>query len=193
MTAVVRLLLLLNVGAFVLQGRVDDGLVRFALWPLGQHSVGGLGTVGFAPWQLATSAFLHGSLGHLLTNMFALWMFGRDVERRLGARRFAWMYAAAVLTAGLLQLAIVSASGEVHPTLGASGGVFGVLLAYGMLFPHRTVLLLFPPIPMPARVFVFLYGLFELAQGVLGTQAGVAHFAHLGGMLGAWLVLRRRR
>jgi membrane associated rhomboid family serine protease len=191
-----NLLLLLNIAVFVLEGTAGDWLIaHFALWPLGRHAVSDLpGTVGFLPWQLVTSAFLHASLAHLATNMFALWMFGRDVERELGARRYLGLYAAAVLSASLLQLAIVSSAwGEAYPTLGASGGVFGVLLAYGMLFPRRTVLLLIPPIPMPARVFVILYGVLELVQGVVGTQSGVAHFAHLGGMLGAWLVLRRWR
>ena len=90
----------------------------------------------------------------------------------------------------------MTATGGVYPTLGASGGVFGVLLAFGVLFPDQMVVLLFPPIPMRAKYFVALYGIVELVQGVLGTQAGVAHFAHLGGMLGAGIVLltwRRRR
>ena len=82
------------------------------------------------------------------------------------------------------------AAGEPYPTVGASGGVFGVLLAYAMVFPRRTVMLLIPPIPLPARVFVLLYGALELYLGVTGTAQGVAHFAHLGGMLGAWLLLR---
>jgi len=194
--SVTNVLLLANFVVFYLQGMAGDGLIgNFALWPLGRHSAGDLPfTVGFMPWQLVTSAFLHASLVHLATNMFALWMFGRDVERELGARRYVGLYAAAVVTASLLQLAIVtSVEGPAYPTLGASGGVFGLLLAYGMLFPRRTVLLLIPPIPMPARLFVILYGALELFQGVVGTQSGVAHFAHLGGMLGAWLVLRRWR
>lgn len=198
MPAVTRWLLLLNVGVYALQTQASDALLgHYALWPLGRHVVEDLpGTVGFAPWQLVTSAFLHGSPAHLLMNMFALWMFGREVERTLGGRRFFNLYFAAVLSASLAQLAVDQvAGGEAAPTLGASGGVFGVLLAYGVLFPRRTVILLLPPIPMPAWLFVSLYGLLELAQGLLGIATGVAHFAHVGGMLGAWLVLRswRRR
>jgi membrane associated rhomboid family serine protease len=188
-------LILLNVLAFLLQLQSPDLLLaRYALWPVGAHEVAGLGpVVEFAPWQLLSSAFLHGGLSHLLLNMFALWMFGHDCERVLGPRRYLALYFAAVLSASLLQLLVVSLSGAVYPTVGASGGVFGVLLAFGMLFPERRVLLLFPPIPMPAWLLVTLYGVVELANGVLGTQAGVAHFAHLGGMLGAYLVLRRWR
>jgi membrane associated rhomboid family serine protease len=113
------------------------------------------------------------------------------VERTLGARRFAWLYAASVLAAGLVQLWVVTATADdgVGPTLGASGGVFGVLLAFAVLFPHSRVMLLFPPIPMKAWVLVTVYAVIELASGVFGTGEGVAHFAHLGGMLGAAIVL----
>ena len=84
----------------------------------------------------------------------------------------------------------VSASGTFYPTVGASGGVFGLLLAYAIYFPNNRIMLLFPPIPMPARLFVVLYALLELYLGVTGTQAGVAHFAHLGGMIGGFAMLR---
>ncbi len=196
MTAVTRRLILLNVAVFVLQSSYGDALIaRFALWPLGRFPAPELHTVvGFHLWQLVTSAFLHASVAHLGLNMLALLIFGRDVERALGPIRFLGLYFAAVVSAACVQLAVVSATGgPPYPTLGASGGIFGVLLAFGMLFPRRIVVLLFPPIPMPAWLFVTLYGLVELANGVLGTQAGVAHFAHLGGMLGAYAVLWRWR
>jgi membrane associated rhomboid family serine protease len=184
-----------NVAVFLLQLQSPASLMaRYALWPLGVHTVPELGRdVGFEPWQLVTYAFLHGGVAHLLLNMFALWMFGRDCERALGPRRYLTLYFGAVLSAGLVQLATGSHALAPHPTVGASGGVFGVLLAFAMLFPTRRIVLLFPPIPMPAWLFVTLYGLIELGNGVLGTQAGVAHFAHLGGMLGAWLLLRHWR
>lgn len=184
-----------NVLAFVLQAFYGEALLGpFALWPVGDRLVPELGgTVGFRPWQLVTYAFLHGNGTHLFLNMFALWMFGRDCEAVLGSQRFATLYAAAVLAAALVQLAVASASGETYPTVGASGGVFGVLLAFGMLFPRRRVVLLIPPIPMPAWLFVTLYGVVELASGVFGTAAGIAHFAHLGGMAGALVVLRAWR
>jgi membrane associated rhomboid family serine protease len=82
---------------------------------------------------------------------------------------------------------------EAYPTVGASGGVFGLLLAYGMLFPHQRVMLLIPPVPMKARTLVIVYGVVELLLGVTGTAPGVAHFAHLGGMLFGWLLIRHWR
>jgi membrane associated rhomboid family serine protease len=100
-----------------------------------------------------------------------------------------------VLSASLIQLLVVTATVEegIVPTVGASGGVFGVLLAFGVLFPKRRVMLLIPPIPMPAWVLVAGYAVLSLASGVMGTQQGVAHFAHLGGMLGAAIVLLMAR
>jgi membrane associated rhomboid family serine protease len=146
---------------------------------------------GFQPWQVVSYAFLHENVTHLLFNMLALFMFGRDLERLWGGKRFLNLYLASVISAALAQLAFAAAAGaEPYPTIGASGGVFGVLLGFAMFFPRRTILLLFPPIPMPAWLFVTLYGLLELGLGVSGTQQGVAHFAHLGGMLGAWLLIQ---
>jgi membrane associated rhomboid family serine protease len=156
-------------------------LVPFALWPIGAQ---------FAPWQLFTYAFLHGSVMHLVFNMFGLGMFGSDLERVWGSRRYLIYYGVSVLAAALVQLALGLVSGASYPTIGASGGVFGLLLAFAMYFPRRTVMLIFPPIPMPAWVFATLYGALELFLGVTGTAAGVAHFAHLGGMLGGYLLIR---
>lgn len=103
------------------------------------------------------------------------------------------LYFASVLSAGALQLLVTSLTGSVYPTVGASGGVFGLLLAYGMCFPNRIVMLLIPPVPLPAWLFVMLYAVIELMLGVTGTQSGVAHFAHLGGMIGGYIVIRRWR
>jgi len=192
---ITNLLILANIAVYVLQAQQGDAIIGpYALWPLGRYRAPGIGIVGFHPRQIITSAFLHANVQHLALNMFALWTFGREVERVLGARRFLTLYTAAIVTAALVQLFVVSfVSAGRFPTIGASGGVFGVLLAFGMIFPRRVVTLLFPPIPMPAWLFVAGYGFIELASGVLGTQAGVAHFAHLGGMLGAYQVLRRWR
>jgi len=191
---ITRLLIVTNVAIFALQAVYNDALISlFALWPIGRYHVKDLHTVvGFEPWQLITYAFLHANLAHIGLNMWALFIFGRDVERTLGARHYILLYFAAVVSAAIVQLAAVTASRHagIYPTIGASGGIFGVLLAFGVLYPRRTVMLLFPPIPMPAWLLVIVFGLIELANGVLGTEAGVAHFAHLGGMLGAYLELR---
>ncbi|RYY98658.1 MAG: rhomboid family intramembrane serine protease [Comamonadaceae bacterium] len=158
------------------------GLDAFALWPLGSGQ--------FLPWQLLSYAFLHGGLSHLVFNMFGLYMFGAELERVWGSRRFLVFYFVSVLCAALAQLAVAGWSGSMVPTIGASGGLFGLLLGFAMLFPHRKIVPLIPPIPMPAWLFVLLYGLIELGLGVTGSMAGVAHFAHLGGIAGGWLVLR---
>ena len=145
----------------------------------------------FMPWQVATYGFLHGDPMHILFNMFGLWMFGSDVERLMGTRRFLIYFMVCVVGAGIVQLIVgAMAAGNYPPTVGASGGVFGILLAYGLAFPNRTVMLLFPPIPMKARTFVIVFGIFELFMGVSGRQPGIANFAHLGGMVFGYLLIR---
>ena len=178
MPPVTTALIVANVALFLLQSIVPSLIVPFALWPVGT----GGAAPSFMPWQLVTYAFLHGSVLHLGFNMFALYMFG--------TRRYALFYFVSVVSAAITQLVFAMLSGGVYPTIGASGGVFGLLLAYGMYFPHNRVMLLFPPIPLPARVFVTLYAVLELFLGVTGSQEGVAHFAHLGGMIGGYLLLR---
>ena len=186
MPPVTQSLLIANVVVFLLQTQTGDVLATwFALWPLSH---------GFAPWQLVTYGFLHGGLGHIFFNMLGLYMFGSDIERLFGSRYFLAYYFACLVSAALCQLLVVAlAGGPPFPTLGASGALYGLLLAFGMYFPRRMVMLIFPPIPMPARVFVFVFGGLELLFGVTGTAAGVAHFAHLGGMLGGWIVIQYRR
>ena len=188
---VTRALLAANIAVFVLQQLAGGPLMAwFALWPFGGGSPGA-DAPGFLPWQVVTYGFLHGNLLHLFFNMLALYMFGSDIERVFGGRRYFLYYLVCVLAAAAAQLAVSAMStGPAYPTVGASGGVFGLLLAYGMYFPRRTVMLIFPPIPMPAWLFVIVYGLIELYFGVTGTLAGIAHFAHLGGMLGGWLMIQ---
>ena len=134
------------------------------------------------------------NIAHILFNMLGLWMFGGEVERRVGPRRLLACYFASVVTAALSQLFIPMLFGAPPaPTIGASGGVFGLLLAYAFLFPRRKVIPLIPPIPMPAWLFATLYAGVELFLGVTGTLSGVAHFAHLGGMVGSALVIMQWR
>jgi len=190
-------LLIANIAIFLFQPGGDQWLIlNFALWPLAGSGPEMTGGSSFMPWQLVSYAFLHGGLAHLFFNMFALHMFGSELERVFGSRRYLTYYMVCVMTAGLVQLIVALLStGPAHPTVGASGGVFGLLLAYGLCFPRRTLVLIFPPIPMPAWLFVTLFGLIELFLGVTGTLAGIAHFAHLGGMLGGFLLIwywRRR-
>jgi membrane associated rhomboid family serine protease len=193
---VTRTLILANVVMFGLQMFLGERFILpLALWPLGSASVlGPESGAGFNLWQLVTYAFLHGNTLHLFFNMFALYMFGGEIERVFGPRRYLQYYFVAVVVAAVTQLVVSGvASASPYPTVGASGGVFGLLLAFGMLFPRRMIMLIFPPVPMPAWLFVTLYGALELYLGVTGTSQGVAHFAHLGGMLGGFLLLRRWR
>jgi len=126
--------------------------------------------------------------------MFALYMFGGEIERVVGQRRYLAYYFVCVLSAAIAQLILTAViASPPFPTVGASGGVFGLLLAFAMYFPRRIIVLIIPPVPMPAWLFVTLFGILELYFGVTGTQAGVAHFAHLGGMVGGYLMIRRWR
>jgi len=190
LTPTVRALLIANVAIFAAQIYLPQlPFEWFELWPL--HSSQLMGGLPFEPWQLVSYAFLHSGPAHLFFNMFALFMFGPDVEDLLGATRFRVFYLVCVVGAGVSQL-IVTATvyPSMAPTLGASGGIFGLLLCYGMAYPHRRLMLLFPPIPMPAWLFVTLYGLMELYLGVFQSGQGVAHFAHLGGMAAGYLLIR---
>ncbi len=159
-------------------------LYNFALWPAGSPRS------EFHVWQLLSYGFLHGNLNHIFFNMFGLWMFGRDVERMMGARRFLTYYLTCVIGAGIVQLVVAGTQGGVYPTIGASGGVFGILLAFAMAFPNRVIILLFPPIPMKAKYFVLLYGLLELYLGLSGRAPGIANFAHLGGMFFGFMLIQ---
>ncbi|HET8554334.1 MAG TPA: rhomboid family intramembrane serine protease [Rhodanobacteraceae bacterium] len=191
-----RALLIANVAVFLLQQLFYPFLaVHFALWPWGAaHPMrmpdGSVVMVGFQVWQLVTYAFMHGGFTHILFNMFALWMFGGAIERLFGQREFLIYYFVCLVVAGIChELVVQFFTGGFYRTVGASGAIFGLLLAFGMMFPHERIMLIIPPIPMPAWVFVTGYGVIELILGVTGTQQGVAHFAHLGGMLGGFLLI----
>jgi membrane associated rhomboid family serine protease len=186
-----------------------------ALWPLDS----GL----FMPWQLLSYTLLHGDLAHLLFNMLGLWMFGSELERLWGVRRYLQFMAGAGVAAAVTQLLVTALMGSASPTVGASGVLFGLLMAYALSFPRRqfdlvgflpVVLLLMPsqvlniagmvlffvmftnrqavPIPpvfVPAMTLVAIYGALELFLGLFMRSGGIAHFAHLGGLLGGWLMM----
>ena len=155
-----------------LSGNLSPAL---ALWPLDSGF--------FQPWQLITYGFLHGSFGHLFFNMFAVWMFGTPLENAWGSKKFIMYYGVCVLGAALTQILVQQMTGAMYPTIGASGGVFGLLLAYGAMWPNNRLFLIFLPVPVKAKWFVLIYGAAELVFGVTGTAPGIAHFAHLGGMV----------
>lgn len=193
-------------------------LLATELLPIGGDIIGYLALFNpespfFHSFQVVSYMFLHGGLEHLFFNMFALWMFGRTLEAEIGSKRFLTYYMVCGIGAALLQLGVgwleydhaVRTYGAMSlqarallqvPTVGASGAVFGLLLAFGVMHPNAVIMLMFPPIPMKAKWFVLIYGLIELFFGMSGRQPGVAHFAHLGGMLWGWLLLiywKRRR
>ena len=176
-------LILLNVLVYALELVTGPEIIRiFGLWPPGSGGA-------FHLWQLVTYSFLHGSLTHLGFNMFAVWMFGAELEKRWNDLRYLLTYLLSVVVAAMTQIAV---SGYfLHsnsPVIGASGGVFGLLLAYALYFPRNVISIIFLPfIRIPARTFVLGYGIVELILGLTSTDAGVAHFAHLGGLFGGWL------
>jgi len=154
----------------------------FALWPW---------EYGFQAWQLITYQYLHGGFSHILFNMIALWMFGMELENIWGSRRFAVYYTLAGIAAGVTHMTVTAITGAAPvPTVGASGSIMGVLLAFGMMFPDRPVMIFPIFFPIPARIFVIGYAAIDLILGVSNAQDGVAHFAHLGGALGGFLLIK---
>jgi membrane associated rhomboid family serine protease len=176
----VRGLLIANGVIYLLQGLLGvHFLVLFALLPYPDT----------LPWQLLSYGFLHGGLMHIAFNMYGVWIFGTPVEKVWGTQRFLIYYLVCVVGAAIVQLIVGAFTGSRAPTVGASGGVFGLLLAFAMMFPNQRLMLLFPPIPITALWFAIGYGLLSLWLGVTGSAAGVAHFAHLGGMLFGLLLI----
>jgi membrane associated rhomboid family serine protease len=193
---VVFALLGINIVMFLLLRQSPDIWFKaFALWPFNASTSAALPVAGaFRFWQLLTYGFLHGSLMHLLLNMYALWLFGQVLETQLGSKRFLAFYLACIIGSALFHLLVqqlISMQGSVaQPVIGASGGTFGLLMAFAYLYPDNWLYLLIPPMPVRAKWFVLVYGIMELVFGVTGTVNGIAHFAHLGGMLTAYLLVR---
>ena len=160
-------------GLFRLHGNSFGDIINavFPLYPLSE---------GFKVWQLFTYMFMHAGFMHLLFNMFALWMFGMELENTWGSKKFFTYYMICGIGAGLSTLIIGPLFGPAGPTVGASGAIYGVLLAFGMMFPDRPIFVYFL-LPIRARYFVLIYIGLELYAGITGTTDGIAHFAHLGG------------
>ncbi len=179
-TSAVKHLLIINGLCFValnieaLQGFI---FFNFALFPLDSDL--------FRPWQLITYMFLHGGLWHIMFNMFALWMFGTAIEGVWGTKTFALYYFGAGLGAAVIHMIVTGT-----PVIGASGGVFAILLAFGMMYPDRKIFMLLVPVGIKAKYFVLMYGVFELFMGMSNLQTGIAHFAHLGGMVVGFAIIK---
>jgi len=184
---ITRAIVIANVLVYLLEWLMPEQIIGlFALWPLGPL---------FHPWQVVSYAFLHDprNLLHIIFNMYALYMFGGALEtywRSRGAATFYLLfYFASVLAAAGTELLVLTDSNVVEPVLGASGGVFGVLLGFAWFFPRSKLIVLPIPIPISAWLLVTIYGGIELWLGVTGRQDSVAHFAHLGGMLGGAIMI----
>lgn len=192
---IIKYLLIINVvffvGEFLLSnfhiGPISLRTLFFnlcALQPLASNPDIGVGTGSFYPWQLITYQFMHGGLMHLFFNMFALYMFGVELENLWGSRKFLIYYILCGIGAGILQIYTADA-----PTVGASGAIYGVLAAFGMTFPNREILMFPLFIPIKAKYFVVLFGAIELISGFSGASSGVAHFAHVAGAATGFLLL----
>jgi len=144
----------------------------------------------FYIWQLITYQFIHGGIWHLFFNLFALWMFGVELESIWGSRKFLTFYLLSGVGAGLFQLFVAPLFTEPLPTIGASGAVFGVLTAFGFTFPNRPVFMFPIFIPIPAKFFVIFYAGLAFLLGITGSAGNVAHIAHLGGAITGFLLLR---
>ncbi len=191
LTPAIKILIAINVGAFLLQLIVRELSIELGLQPaavLTQLHV----------WTPVTYMFLHGGIGHILFNMLSLWMFGVELERMWGTAFFTRFYLVCGVGAAATTIVLSFLPGEIGQqlyysvTIGASGAIYGVLLAYAMYFPDRRILFYFL-FPIPAKYFVMIIGAISLLSAVGSSGDGVAHVTHLGGLLAGWLYLRGRR
>lgn len=192
---ITRYLIIANVAVFFIcqlfepveKFLIDEG----ALYPVFYNNYGSLHfNLDFKLWQLVTYMFLHADFSHIFFNMFSLWMFGRIIEQTLGTKRFLAFYFISGIGAGLCQIImqIFTANLPNAATIGASGACYGILLAFGLLYPNQKIYLIIPPIPIKAKWFVIGYAILE-AYLAFNTDSNIAHFAHLGGMLFGLLCL----
>jgi membrane associated rhomboid family serine protease len=181
LTPVVKYLVIANVIIFLIQGFLGRWMIAyFGLTPY-------MVITSLAVWQFVTYLFLHGGFWHIFWNMFALWMFGSDLERHWGSRQFLKFYLVAGVGAGFLSVVLSPTS--MIPTIGASGSIYGVLLAYGMMFPNRLVYLYFL-FPVKVKYFVAVLGALAFFSAWGSPGSPVAHVAHLGGMIFGFLYMK---
>lgn len=203
---VVLNLIIANLVVFLATMLYDSNMMyaNFAMFNVDFRCLGEADMTLFEPWQPLTYMFMHSSVdfSHIFFNMFSLWMFGRTLELEMGWKRFLIYYIVCGVGAALFQMGVAqidlahleigSEAWDAYmstPTVGASGAIFGLLLAFGLLHPNALISLIFPPITLKAKWFVIIYGVLELLLGVTGSMSNVAHFAHLGGMFWGWLLL----
>ena len=149
-----------------------------------------VGSPHFHSYQFVTYMFLHGGFYHLFGNMFALWMFGRTLEYELGSKRFLIYYMVCGVGAALIQMGVAWLVNDYYFTLiGASGAVMGLLLAFGLMHPNNMIYIIPLPFPIKAKWFVVGYAVLEVVLGWSGANTGIAHFAHVGGMLWGLVLL----
>ena len=197
----IKTLLIINVAVFLLhhlfftsftiggQSLARYFIEYFALQPIsGLENFFGSGA-SFYPWQIITYQFMHANLWHIFFNMFALWMFGSELENLWGGTRFLTYYLLCGIGAAIVQLFISPIFSDPAPTIGASGAVYGILLAFGLTFPDRPIFMFPFFIPIPAKFFVLIFAGIELLTGLTSTD-GIAHFAHLGGAATGFLLLK---
>jgi len=193
MPPAIKTLIIANVAIFLFQMSQLGPLLSVvgALWPIGSANPQGL---SFQLWQPFTYLFLHGSFTHLFFNMFALWMFGTEIENYWGTKTFVTYYFICGVGAAFINL--LATIGSPFPTIGASGAVFGILLAFAMMFPDRYIFLYFL-LPIKTKYFVAGYAFIEFMSGfgsrAMGSGSNIAHFAHLGGMLVGFIYIMIRR
>jgi membrane associated rhomboid family serine protease len=181
----VKWLLIVNTAIFFLQLLFPESIIGYF------HLDPWMIVHRLALWQLVTYMFLHGGIWHILFNMLTLYWFGPDLERTWGTPRFLKFYGVCGVGAGICYTIVEVLSGADHPTIGASGAIYGILLAYGLLFPDRTILFFFV-IPMKVRHFVWIMGLMAFYFSISGSNAGVANVAHLGGMAVGYVYLKTK-
>lgn len=195
-TPAIKVILIINAVLFIFSYVMESYLIEgfsisrflyqyFALFPIGDMNPYG----SFYPWQLLTYQFMHANISHIFFNLFSLWMFGPDVERAMGTKKFAWFYILCGIGAGLIQLLVMFIIKEGGITVGASGAIYGVLVAFAVFNPDRRVMIIPIPIPIRARTMVIMIIILDSFLG-LTSSGNVAHFAHLGGALFGFLLAK---
>ena len=180
---VTKVILLINVVIFLID-YFTGGVISHYL------ALYSFNTGAFKPYQLVTHMFMHAGFGHIFFNMFALFMFGRVLESVLGSKKFFILYFLSGLGAAALQLLIYYLQNEQAAMIGASGAVFGILIAFAMMFPNVELMIIFLPIPIKAKYLIPMYAVLELFFGITNFQASIAHFAHLGGAIVGFILIK---